>query len=323
MRAEACHDDAVVETTIRLRAPLDLRLTLAPLHRGGADPTMRVRADGVWRATRTPEGPATVHLAMAAARTEVRVRAWGPGAAWAVAAVPDLVGLGDDAAAAGFRPGHPLVADAHRRHPGLRVCRSNAVLEVLVPTIIEQKVVSIDARQAYTRLAWLSGERAPGPAVGPAVGPAPSLLLPPDPAWLQRLPSWEYHRCNLERKRADTVRRACSYAHRLEELTAMDAAAAEPRLTVLPGIGPWSSAKVREAALGDPDAVAVGDYHLPNLVSWSLAGERRGTDERMLELLEPWAESGQRGRVVRLLTLGGSMPSRRAPRMPRQSIVAI
>jgi len=42
-----------------------------------------------------------------------------------------------------------------------------------------------------------------------------------------------------------------------------------------------------------------GDLHLPHVVSWALAGERRGTDERMLELLEPYR--GQRGRVVRLL----------------------
>ena len=40
---------------------------------------------------------------------------------------------------------------------------------------------------------------------------------------------------------------------------------------------------------GDPDAVSVGDYHIPNMVAWALAGDARGTDEHMLELLAPFA----------------------------------
>ena len=54
------------ERRIALPGPLDLQRTLGPLWRGRGDPTMRVGADGVWRATRTPEGTATVHLAVAA-----------------------------------------------------------------------------------------------------------------------------------------------------------------------------------------------------------------------------------------------------------------
>jgi 3-methyladenine DNA glycosylase/8-oxoguanine DNA glycosylase len=55
-------------------------------------------------------------------------------------------------------------------------------------------------------------------------------------------------------------------------------------------------------ALGDADAVAVGDLHLPHLVARWLAGEHRGTDARMLELLEPFR--GHRARVIRLLMAG-------------------
>ncbi len=73
----------------------------------------------------------------------------------------------------------------------------------------------------------------------------------------------------------------------------------EAKLALLPGVGPWTIGSVMASAMGDPDAVAVGDFHLKNLVSYALAGEPRGTDERMLELLAPYA--GQRGRVVRLL----------------------
>ena len=93
-------------------------------------------------------------------------------------------------------------------------------------------------------------------------------------------------------------------------------------LRTFPGIGPWTAAEVGIRAFGDPDAVSVGDFHLPSMVTWALAGEPRGTDERMLELLEPYR--GQRGRVLRLLELtgGGGGPPRRGPRLSRQPIDA-
>ena len=64
--------------------------------------------------------------------------------------------------------------------------------------------------------------------------------------------------------------------------------------------------------------MSVGDFHIPNLVAWALAGEPRGTDERMLELLEPYA--GQRGRVTRLLELGGAAAPRYGPRVASRRI---
>ena len=97
-----------------------------------------------------------------------------------------------------------------------------------------------------------------------------------------------------------------------------DPAPAYARLRAIPGIGPWTAAEVGMRAFGDPDAVSVGDFHLPNMVAWALAGEPRGTDERMLELLEPYR--GQRGRVLRLLELSGVGPPRRAPRLSPQPI---
>jgi hypothetical protein len=52
-------------------------------------------------------------------------------------------------------------------------------------------------------------------------------------------------------------------------------------------------------------------------VAWALAGEPRGTDERMLELLEPYR--GQRGRVVRLLEASGIRAPAYGPRLaPRR-----
>ncbi len=85
----------------------------------------------------------------------------------------------------------------------------------------------------------------------------------------------------------------------------------------MPGIGPWTAAEVGVRALGDADAVSVGDFHLPNLVAYALAGEPRGNDARMLELLEPYR--GQRARVMRLLELSGIRPPRYGPRLaPRR-----
>src|SRR5262249_2078702 len=98
-------------------------------------------------------------------------------------------------------------------------------------------------------------------------------------------------------------------------------AAACARLIAVPGMGPWTAAEVAVRALGDPDAVSVGDFHLPNIVAWTLAGEPRADDGRMLELLEPWR--GQRARVVRLLELSGLQPPAYGPKYAARSIAPI
>lgn len=286
-----------LERTFRPPHPVSLGLTLGPLRRGRGDPTMRIDDAGVWRASRTPAGVATAHLV--ARGGAVTVRAWGPGAEWALDAAPALVGAGDDPA--GFAPRHPVLAELHRRMPGLRIPRSQAVVEALVPTVLEQRVTVAEARRSYAAIVRRHGEVAPGPA---------GLLAPPEPAVLAAVPSYALHPLGVERARAETLRRACAAAHRLEEATAMGPHAARRRLCVLPGLGPWSAAMVAIVALGDADAVIVGDLHLPHLVCWALAGEARGDDARMLELLEPYR--GHRGRAVRLLASGGL----RSPRSP-------
>jgi hypothetical protein len=54
------------------------------------------------------------------------------------------------------------------------------------------------------------------------------------------------------------------------------------------------------------------------MVAYMLAGEERATDDRMLELLAPYA--GQRGRVLRLLLAGGRAAPRRGPRLPLRNL---
>jgi 3-methyladenine DNA glycosylase/8-oxoguanine DNA glycosylase len=145
--------------------------------------------------------------------------------------------------------------------------------------------------------------------------------VPPDPRVLAAAPYYELHRAGVERRRAELIRFVCARAHRIEETTTLPRPDADARLRSIPGIGPWTVAEVAGRAWGDPDAVSLGDYHLPHLVAWALAGERRGDDERMLELLEPYA--GQRGRVIRLLEAGARRPPRRGPRMTPRSIRSI
>jgi 3-methyladenine DNA glycosylase/8-oxoguanine DNA glycosylase len=306
-----CDTLAMPTRTIALDAPLDLRLTLAPLWRGRGDPTMRMGFDGVWRATRTPDGPGTIHLAQRG--TTLRVDAWGDGAGWLIDHAPDLAGLGDDPTA--LRTDQPLIRDLARRNPGLRFPRTLAVFEALVPAIVEQKVTAGEAHRAWRGLAIAHGEQAPGPAG------AAGLRVPPAAAILAALPYFGFHPFGLERRRAETIRRAALDARRLEATTGLSSGDAQARLRAIPGIGPWTAAEVAARAWGDPDAVSLGDFHLPSLVSWALAGEPRGTDDRMLELLAPYA--GQRGRVIRLLEVSGLGAPRRGPRYAGRRIEAL
>lgn len=298
--------------TFRPRHPTSLRLTLAPLARGRFDPTTKVDQTGAWRATRTPLGPGTIRLTARAAAGEVTATAWGPGADWLLDQAPVLVGAGDDPA--GFAPRHPVVRDLHRRLPGLRIPRTQAVFEAVVPTVCEQKVVGIEAKRSYRGIVQRWGEPAPGPAAGPR------LRVPPSPAVISAQPGYAFHPLGLERKRADTIRRAAASAGRLEETSTMAPTEARRRLAALAGLGPWSAAEVAIVALGDADAVSVGDYHLPDQVSYALTGEPRGDDARMLALLEPYR--GHRGRVIRLIVAGLPLPPRRGPRLALRGLAA-
>jgi len=292
-------------TSIRLDVPLDLVRTLAPVAHGRGDPTIRFAAGRVWRTTRTPDGPATLQMAFAGDRVEAA--AWGPGAEAATAGVAGFIGLEDDPTA--LEPRHRLIADLVHRFPGLRLPRTGRPFEALLPAICEQKVTGDEARAAFRAIVYRHGEPAPGPA------PA-GMRVPPEPSVLAGLPYFAFHPLGLERRRADVVVRAARLAPRLEGAVRDEV---ERLLLATPGIGPWTVAETTRLAHGDPDAVSVGDYHIPNLVAWALAGEPRADDARMLELLEPYR--GQRGRVQRLLEASGIRAPRYGPRLAPRRIV--
>lgn len=277
-------------------APRDLRSVLRVHQNGRGDPTVQAEPGGWWWATITPQGPGTLHLWWGDA--SLNAEAWGPGADWLLARVPDLIGEFDEPVV--FGAGHPQVLEAQHRHPGLRFGRSRRLYHTLLPVVIAQRVTAGEAKRSWRQVCLAAGAPAPGPR---------PLRLPPAPDVLARQPYWWFHRFGIERKRADALREVARHAAKFDALDdSLDTTEARRLLGLIPGVGVWTIGMSLGPALGDPDAVAVGDYWIPHAVCWALAGEPRGSDERMLELLAPY--DGQRGRAVALLFAEGW----RAPR---------
>jgi 3-methyladenine DNA glycosylase/8-oxoguanine DNA glycosylase len=289
----------------RPQGPLDVPGVLGVLRFGPRDPAYRTTADGaIWRSSRTPAGPGTLRITARPQAGEVEAAAWGPGAHWLLDRLPALLGADDDPA--GFDPGgHPLLHDLHRRNPGLRIGRTGLVMESLVPAVLGQRVTVGEAHDAWRHLLLRHGAPAPGPA------PSGMRIVPAARDWVM-VPSWDWHRAGVDGKRSAALVRAARLAARLETASTLPPEAASSLLTAVPGIGVWTAAETLQRSNGDPDAVTVGDLHLPNTVGWALAGRERSDDAVMLELLEPYR--GHRHRVCRLLRTTGLHAPRRAPR---------
>jgi 3-methyladenine DNA glycosylase/8-oxoguanine DNA glycosylase len=172
----------------------------------------------------------------------------------------------------------------------------------MVPVILEQLVTRKESVRAYRNLVFRYGTPAPGPV---------PLRLAPSPDVLRALPDHVFVPLGLLGRHARTLRAVASRAERFEEADRFDPATAARRFMAMPGIGPWTAQYTLGKALGHADAVPIGDFHLPRLVSHALAGEDEGDDARMLELLEPFRP--HRFRVIRLLMAAGLGPARRSP----------
>ena len=283
--------------------------TLAPLRRGRRDPCFQAPGDGAtWRTSLLPTGPVTARISRTALNA-VQCVAWGSGAQEFIEMLPGMLGTEDDAS--DFVPRDPTVAAAHRRVPHLRLGRTGLVLEALIPAIIEQRVPGADAFRSWRLLVSKYGTPAPGPA------PTGMRVAPSAEAW-RHIPSWEFHRANVDPRRAQTVVTCARRAASLERLVSRPAAQAREALTSFPGVGEWTAAETAQRAFGDADAVSVGDYHIPKMIGWTLLG-RPVDDAVMLELLEPMRP--HRHRVVRLLEASGlASEPRRGARLPVQQI---
>ena len=298
-----------LQTTYRPAHRLNLFRTVGVLMRGPKDPAMLVDGSTLWRAARTPSGVAT--LALRQSSHGVHATAWGPGAGWVLTQLPRLCGADDDAtgfdAATLSAAGHPLLADVARRTAGTRLTRTDLVFDALASAVIEQKVTSYQAFGAWRVLITRFGERAPGPT------PRPMFAPPTIEGW-RRIPSWAWHRAGVEPPQSRAIVRAADRGQRIADavLAAPTGTDRDRVLTSLPGVGTWTAAETRVRALGDPDAVSVGDYHLAHQVGFALTGARVD-DDGMLELLAPW--TGHRQRVIRLILASGLIEPRRGPRL--------
>lgn len=208
-----------------------------------------------------------------------------------------IAGLEDDPAS--FVTDDPVVSEIHRSNLGRRFGRTDLTFDSLIVAICGQKVTGREAEAAMRGLYRRFGDTAPGPN--------DRLRLPPDPERMASAPYEEFHPLHLEKRRADLIRRVSADATRIDALASQSTAHAAAHLQAFPGIAEWTTAKTLAVSHGDADQVAVGDFHFKHIVVHHLTGRDRGTDEEMLELLEPFRP--HRGRVIRLLHTLGHEPS--------------
>src|ERR1700730_5066731 len=219
-------------------------MTLSPLRRGTGDPTFQVDDDGaIWRTSLLPSGSVTARISRATANA-VDCTAWGSGTEEFLDALPAMLGAQDDSS--DFVPVNPIVAAAHQRVPHLRLGRTDQVLEALIPAVLEQRVPGADAFRAWRLLVSKFGTPAPGPR------PSRMRVLPPAEVW-RRVPSWEFHRANVDPGRARTIIGCAQRASSLERLASWPAANAREALMSLPGVGIWTAAETEQRAFGDAD----------------------------------------------------------------------
>lgn len=298
---DGIRDRAVV--TVAVDPAYSLSGSVGAMRRGPGDPTFRRAPDGaIWLGCRTPSGAVgSLRLHRSTLET-VEATAHGPAAAWLLASLPDLLGLNDSADSRAeftevvLEQGNAALVASLRKNPGFRVIRSNRVWDSLVPAVLEQKVTTREAHRSFARLVRKFGSAAPGAPVELRLN-----CTPPPVDW-RLLPSWEWHRANVDGKRARAIMNAARVARRLEETVGMTRDEAAHRIRTVPGIGVWTAAEIMHRSHGDPDAVSVGDLHLPRIVCTALGGALAGigaNDDRMLELLEPYR--GHRYRVTALL----------------------
>ncbi|MGA4670532.1 DNA-3-methyladenine glycosylase family protein [Propionibacteriaceae bacterium Y1923] len=271
-----------------------LDAVMTRLQRGHGDPTLRRVHDGWWRAMHPAPGPVLVQFRREG--DDVLVRAWGDGADWALEHAGAQLGADD-------RP------ELFPRAP-VRLGVTGLLGEALAAAIIEQKVTGAEAFTSLRRLVRRLGEPAPG--AEDEQHPAHGLVAPPTAEQWAGLPGWEAVQVGIDDRRAATLRRTMAKVPALERVLArhegLDVTARgealERALTSLPGIGAWTSAKVRQQVLGDPDAWSVGDYHVPGVVEWRLGGPAE-------EVLEPFRPHRYR---LELSLLAQGLPPRHGPR---------
>lgn len=266
---------------------IDFRLTLAPLAMLAGDPTIRLSETTMTRATVTPEGPGAIRAQWNDDYSEIELNAYGAGGPWLLEHGPALMGMSDDASS--FTPADPVVAALWSRFGGDRIPRTSTLWHDLAWTIVQQRVHRRDAARQWR--SFVQGKGTPVEGVD-------GLLAPPDPKGVARCHPGELRHFGLDLARAQALINAATAIARIQESVDGSFEPVRDRLLSTRGIGPWTVACVNAFTWGNPDVVITGDSGIPSLIASTLVGERRASDERMLELLEPYRP--HRYRVLRL-----------------------
>jgi 3-methyladenine DNA glycosylase/8-oxoguanine DNA glycosylase len=211
--------------------------------------------------------------------------------AWAMESARALVAVDDDPSELlAMVSDHPLLGMLAKRFD-CRLVRTPTVFEAFTRAVIEQLVTTYEASASIRRLHWLAGELVPGTTLRAASTPQAVLRVPP----------WRLHAIGIGSRRSRTLREGARRGAALERLRDVDPAVAATKLESLPGVGPWTANLVARAALGWTDAVPVGDFHAPYLITEVLTGVQ-GDDDAMLAALAPFRP--HRARVVELIMQG-------------------
>jgi 3-methyladenine DNA glycosylase/8-oxoguanine DNA glycosylase len=180
----------------------------------------------------------------------------------------------------------------HRMLPGLRVLRVPWLYDMTCSAILQQRIRTVDAMRDWRRITQRYGSDAP---LGLRAFPPAEVLA--------TVPEFELERMGIDAKRAKTLLRFANEMRFVSLRPSMNFARLRQTLLRVSGIGPWTTETVMGYGAGDTDAAIPGDLHLPRIVCYALAGERDSSDERMMELLEPFR--GHRFRIIRLLCAAG------------------
>jgi 3-methyladenine DNA glycosylase/8-oxoguanine DNA glycosylase len=199
-----------------------------------------------------------------------------------------LRGLNQDDLYFSFATKDTGVLRLHRSLPGLRLLRVPWLYDMTCSAILQQRIRTVDAMRDWRRIVQRWGGQG---FFGLRAFPAAETLA--------KVAQFELEALGIDAQRSRTLLRFARELHFAPLKPGMSFAELRRRLFRVSGIGPWTTESVLGYGAGDADAAIPGDLHLPHLVSYALAGEPEGSDERMMELLEPFR--GHRFRIIRLL----------------------
>jgi len=199
-----------------------------------------------------------------------------------------LAGLAQDDRYRSFSTDDDGIWRLHRSQPGLRLLRFPWLYEMTCSAILQQRIRTVDAMRDWRHITQRWGFAAP---LGLRAFPSAEILA--------RVAQFELQALGIDAQRARTLLRFAQESRFVPVRTTLNFDEIRQRLIRIPGIGPWTTESVLGFGAGDTDAAIPGDLHLPHLVCYALAGEIPGSDERMMELLEPFR--GHRFRIIRLI----------------------